>query len=568
MRSPAVKRLMKEAQELRDPTELFYAQPLDDNLFEWHFTIRGPGDTEFDGGIFHGRIVLPPDYPMKPPSIIILTPNGRFEVNKKICLSISGHHPESWQPSWSIRTTLLAIIGFMPTHGAGAIGSLDYTPDERKILSKKSLSWKCSVCGNVSDILKPLTDASKETSQEAKALASQINFQGEKGEKSNNGKVSSPTTSTAPLSSLPNSSTSQSTTNNSSPGATATNTTTSSSTATTASAATLPQMMFPSAMNPGGIPAMFPQMPPFLPPMAGQFPFPYRFPYPPVNNDSNSMPCNLMMPPFPNPFLPPMFPAGFTLPPTGNPESQTSSNNVPPSFPFPFMPAPPTVPVSSNPTPVVSSNLISSSSTTPATNSLNKGPSTSSSTRTSTSPSTSSATSTTANTSTSKAQAQSDGSASTSGASQLSKDPSVASARDKNTLLSTSSSSTSSSPPLPPPPSSSSSDASKAAKTNSEDKHKSTETANSAAETSTAIESGLRHRVTAVSSGASTATANSDQPSATMQPTATPAPERAGQSRSTPSFVLMVILGAAILLLCLRRLYISTDHLPYPDYQH
>ena len=44
-----------------------------DNLFEWHFTIRGPVDSEFDGGLYHGRIVLPPEYPMKPPSIIILT---------------------------------------------------------------------------------------------------------------------------------------------------------------------------------------------------------------------------------------------------------------------------------------------------------------------------------------------------------------------------------------------------------------------------------------------------------------------------------------------------------------
>ena len=28
-------------------------------------------------------------------------PNGRFEPHKKICLSISQHHPEFWQPSWS-----------------------------------------------------------------------------------------------------------------------------------------------------------------------------------------------------------------------------------------------------------------------------------------------------------------------------------------------------------------------------------------------------------------------------------------------------------------------------------
>lgn len=72
-----------------------------DNLFEWHFTIRGSRDTAYDNGIYHGRIILPADYPMKPPNLILLTPNGRFETNKKICLSISGHHPETWLPSWS-----------------------------------------------------------------------------------------------------------------------------------------------------------------------------------------------------------------------------------------------------------------------------------------------------------------------------------------------------------------------------------------------------------------------------------------------------------------------------------
>jgi ubiquitin-conjugating enzyme E2 J1 len=75
-------------------------------------------------GIYHGRIILPPEYPMKPPNVIFMTPNGRFELHKKICLSISGYHPETWRPSWSIRTALLAMIGFMPTHGNGAIGSL------------------------------------------------------------------------------------------------------------------------------------------------------------------------------------------------------------------------------------------------------------------------------------------------------------------------------------------------------------------------------------------------------------------------------------------------------------
>ncbi|XP_039603929.1 ubiquitin-conjugating enzyme E2 J1 isoform X2 [Polypterus senegalus] len=178
-KSPAVKRLMKEAAELRDPTEHYHAQPLEDNLFEWHFTVRGPPDSDFDGGIYHGRIVLPPEYPMKPPSIILLTPNGRFEVGKKICLSISGHHPETWQPSWSIRTALIAIIGFMPTRGEGAIGSLDYTPEERKMLAKKSQDYCCESCGiTMKAALLPLTSNSlpSEYDRKDKELAKQISF--------------------------------------------------------------------------------------------------------------------------------------------------------------------------------------------------------------------------------------------------------------------------------------------------------------------------------------------------------------------------------------------------------
>ena len=64
---------MREAAEMAAPTSQYYAAPLDDNLFEWHFTVRGPEDTDFNGGVYHGRIIVPAEYPMKPPDIILLT---------------------------------------------------------------------------------------------------------------------------------------------------------------------------------------------------------------------------------------------------------------------------------------------------------------------------------------------------------------------------------------------------------------------------------------------------------------------------------------------------------------
>ena len=106
---------MKEAAELSasssSPSPHFCAHPVSDsNLFDWHFTMAGPpAPSPYAGGIYHGRIVLPPTYPLRPPSFRFLTPSGRFEVNREICLSISGHHEESWQPAWGIRTALTAI---------------------------------------------------------------------------------------------------------------------------------------------------------------------------------------------------------------------------------------------------------------------------------------------------------------------------------------------------------------------------------------------------------------------------------------------------------------------------
>lgn len=202
-KNPAVKRLMKEAQELREPTDQYFAQPLDDNLFEWHFTIRGPDDSEFEGGYYHGRIVLPPEYPMKPPSIILLTPNGRFELHKKICLSISGYHPESWQPSWSIRTAILAIVGFLPTKGEGAIGALDYTPEERKGLARKSQTWSCNSCGLIKQKLKAHGDKATEKSQNQirdEELAKQISFSKPKVEAKENRKTDIPESTSEPTS--------------------------------------------------------------------------------------------------------------------------------------------------------------------------------------------------------------------------------------------------------------------------------------------------------------------------------------------------------------------------------
>lgn len=63
---------------MKADTSFEYAADADEeNIFEWLFAIRGPAGTEFDGGIYVGRISLPAEYPLKPPSFQFLSPNGR-----------------------------------------------------------------------------------------------------------------------------------------------------------------------------------------------------------------------------------------------------------------------------------------------------------------------------------------------------------------------------------------------------------------------------------------------------------------------------------------------------------
>lgn len=143
-KSPTIRRILKEAQELTlSPSPDFSAAPLETDLFEWHFTLRGPPNSPFESGIYHGRIALPQAYPLRPPSFRFLTPSGRFEVNREICLSISGHHEETWQPAWGVRTALVALRTFMETDVKGQLGGLETGPEIRKKLAAESGAWRC-----------------------------------------------------------------------------------------------------------------------------------------------------------------------------------------------------------------------------------------------------------------------------------------------------------------------------------------------------------------------------------------------------------------------------------------
>ncbi|XP_060560018.1 ubiquitin-conjugating enzyme E2 J2-like [Ruditapes philippinarum] len=114
---------------MKDPVPYVKAAPLPSNILEWHYLVVGPENSPYEGGTYHGKLVFPREFPFKPPSIYMITPNGRFKLNTRLCLSISDFHPDTWNPAWSVSTILTGMLSFMleKTPTLGSLETSDYT---------------------------------------------------------------------------------------------------------------------------------------------------------------------------------------------------------------------------------------------------------------------------------------------------------------------------------------------------------------------------------------------------------------------------------------------------------
>ncbi|XP_076236456.1 ubiquitin-conjugating enzyme E2 J2 isoform X2 [Calliopsis andreniformis] len=124
----------------KDPVPYVLAEPVPSNILEWHYVVKGPEKTPYEGGYYHGKLIFPGEFPFQPPSIYMSTPNGRFKVNTRLCLSISDFHPDTWNPTWSVSTILIGLLSFM-IEKSPTLGSINTTDYEKKQFAARSLEY-------------------------------------------------------------------------------------------------------------------------------------------------------------------------------------------------------------------------------------------------------------------------------------------------------------------------------------------------------------------------------------------------------------------------------------------
>ena len=142
---PIHNRIKKEYQDLQKEKNSNVQVKLVNNDFRhWKGRIKGPIDTCYQGGIFDVDIIIPNDYPFKPPKMKFDTkiwhPNIS-SVTGAICLDILKNE---WTPALTIRTALISLQALMcepvPNDPQDAVVAKQYM-SEIKLFNQTAKHW-------------------------------------------------------------------------------------------------------------------------------------------------------------------------------------------------------------------------------------------------------------------------------------------------------------------------------------------------------------------------------------------------------------------------------------------
>ena len=71
---------------------------------------------------------------------MICTPNGRFAINQKLCLTMSDFHPESWNPMWNVSTILTGLHNFFHEDSM-TVGSIRTSVSSKRTFASESMEF-------------------------------------------------------------------------------------------------------------------------------------------------------------------------------------------------------------------------------------------------------------------------------------------------------------------------------------------------------------------------------------------------------------------------------------------
>jgi len=130
-------RLMNEYKRIKkEPIENITFDVNENNLLSWKFTLFGPHESPYEGGIYNGVIDFPENYPHKPPRVTFTSKLFHPNVypDGKLCISIlhegtdtTGyeHAVERWRPIQNIQSIFISIISLLNEPNSDSAANID-----------------------------------------------------------------------------------------------------------------------------------------------------------------------------------------------------------------------------------------------------------------------------------------------------------------------------------------------------------------------------------------------------------------------------------------------------------
>ena len=174
---PIHNRIKKEYQDLqKEKNSNVQVKLVNNDIRHWKGRIKGPIDTCYQGGIFDVDIVIPNEYPFKPPKMKFDTkiwhPNIS-SVTGAICLDILKNE---WTPALTIRTALISLQALMcepvPNDPQDAVVAKQYMSDI-KLFNETAKHWVEEYANperNLQKKIKEITEMGFTEEQAKKAL--------------------------------------------------------------------------------------------------------------------------------------------------------------------------------------------------------------------------------------------------------------------------------------------------------------------------------------------------------------------------------------------------------------
>ena len=109
-------KLRKDLQDiLKNPNPEYSVQLVEERLFHWRVTFKGPEETPYEGGYFDMSLIAEGDFPSNPPDCrfyIPVVPHCNISAHGSVCHSVLGRN---WNPTNSLKLVLDCIYGLFLT---------------------------------------------------------------------------------------------------------------------------------------------------------------------------------------------------------------------------------------------------------------------------------------------------------------------------------------------------------------------------------------------------------------------------------------------------------------------